>query len=86
MEYGLAQRKSKTIKIKETVVDDIKLEDIMVGLSVCRNQNLANIFYRLKLIETYGTGIRKIMNAYQNTGKNLISKQPITHLRLRCQT
>lgn len=47
----------------------IHLEDVMVGLSVCRNQNLANVFYRLELIEAYGTGIRKIMKAYENTGK-----------------
>ena len=47
----------------------IELEDVMMGLSVCRNPNLANIFYRLELIEAYGTGIRKIMKAYENTGK-----------------
>ncbi len=41
----------------------------MVGISVCRNQNLANVFYRLLLIEAYGTGIRKIMNAYEKTDK-----------------
>lgn len=44
----------------------IDLEDVMVGLSVCRNQNLANVFYRLQLIEAYGTGIRKIMKAYED--------------------
>ena len=44
----------------------MELEDIMVGLSVCRNQNLANVFYRLKLIEAYGTGMRKIIRAYKN--------------------
>ncbi len=43
----------------------ISLDDIMTGLSVCRNQNLANVFYRLQLIEAYGTGIRKIQNAYK---------------------
>ena len=32
------------------LVPGMELEDIMVGLSVCRNQNLANVFYRLKLI------------------------------------
>ena len=47
----------------------ITLDDIMLGLSVCRNPGLANVFYRLELIEAYGTGIRKIMNAYANTGK-----------------
>lgn len=44
---------------------NIEQEDLMVGLSVCRNQNLANVFYRLQLIEAYGTGIRKIMDAYK---------------------
>ena len=43
----------------------IDLEDIMVGISVCRNQELANVFYRLHLIEAYGTGIGKIMKAYE---------------------
>ena len=41
-------------------------EDIMAGISVCRNQDLANVFYRLHLIEAYGTGISKIMKAYEN--------------------
>ena len=45
----------------------IELEDIMMGISICRNQNLANIFYRLHLIEAYGTGIKKIMAAYENS-------------------
>lgn len=46
----------------------ITLDDIMLGLSVCRNPKLAVIFYRLQLIEAYGTGIPKIMKAYANTG------------------
>ena len=44
----------------------IDLEDVMVGISVCRNQNLANVFYRLHLIEAYGTGMGKIMKAYES--------------------
>lgn len=47
----------------------IDLEDVMVGLSICRNQNLANVFYRLHLIEAYGTGIGKIMKAYEGMQK-----------------
>lgn len=43
----------------------IELEDIMEGISVCRNQDLANVFYRLHLIEAYGTGMEKIMKAYE---------------------
>lgn len=44
----------------------IDLDDIMVGLSICRNQALANVFYRLHLIEAYGTGVSKIMKAYED--------------------
>lgn len=47
----------------------VSLDDVMMGLSVCRNTKLANVFYRLQLIEAYGTGMRKIMGAYQGTGK-----------------
>ena len=42
----------------------IDLEDVMAGISICRNQDLANVFYRLHLIEAYGTGISKIIGAY----------------------
>ncbi len=42
----------------------LRLEDLSMGISACRNPNLANVFYRLRLIEAYGTGINKIMNAY----------------------
>lgn len=46
----------------------ITLDDIMLGLSVCRNPKLAAVFYRLKLIEAYGTGIPKMMRAYEGSG------------------
>jgi ATP-dependent DNA helicase RecG len=42
----------------------VLLDDILLGLSVPRNENLANVFYRLRLIEAYGTGIPKIMRSY----------------------
>jgi ATP-dependent DNA helicase RecG len=42
----------------------VSLEDIMLGLSIPRNENLANVFYRLHLIEAYGTGIPKIIRSY----------------------
>jgi len=42
----------------------VSLDDILLGLSVPRNANLANVFYRLNLIEAYGTGIPKIMRRY----------------------
>jgi len=42
----------------------VLIEDILLGLSVPRNENLANVFYRLHLIEVYGTGIPKILRSY----------------------
>ncbi|GHV71822.1 ATPase AAA [Spirochaetia bacterium] len=42
----------------------ISLDDIMLGISVPRNENLANVFYRLSLIEAYGTGIPRILRSY----------------------
>ena len=43
----------------------LALEDVLMGLSVCRNPKLANIFYRLNLIEAYGTGLKKIIDSYE---------------------
>jgi ATP-dependent DNA helicase RecG len=44
----------------------VSLDDILLGISVPRNENLANVFYRLRLIEAYGTGIPKIMRNYDS--------------------
>lgn len=54
------------------LLTEIELEDIMAGISICRNQNLANLFYRLHLIEAYGTGLTKIMEAYDSSLKKPI--------------
>lgn len=48
------------------LVKGITLDDVKLGVSVLRNQNLANIFYRLRLIEAYGTGILKINECYDD--------------------
>lgn len=48
------------------LVKGITLDDVELGVSVLRNQYLANIFYRLKLIEAYGTGILKINECYHD--------------------
>ena len=41
--------------------------DLMrMGVSVTRNEKLAQIFYRLNIIEAYGTGIPRIFAAYEN--------------------
>lgn len=39
-------------------------DDIRSGISQPRNKNLTDIFHRLHLIESYGTGIRRIYNLY----------------------
>jgi len=41
-------------------------EDIRIGVSQPRNKKLAEIFHRLRLIESYGTGIRRIFKLYEN--------------------
>ena len=46
------------------LVRGLTFNDIMLGVSALRNQKLANVFYRLKLIEAYGTGILKINESY----------------------
>ncbi|MDR0730473.1 MAG: putative DNA binding domain-containing protein [Treponema sp.] len=46
------------------LVRGISLDDIMLGVSITRNESLANIFYRLKLVEAYGTGVPTIMRSY----------------------
>lgn len=50
------------------LVRGVSFEDIMLGVSVLRNQHLANVFYRLKLIEAYGTGMLKINESYVEFG------------------
>jgi len=49
------------------LVNGIEIEDIMGGYSACRNAKLAEVFYRLQLIEAYGTGITKIFEAYKTS-------------------
>lgn len=47
------------------LVKGMTMQDVMGGVSQSRNMVLANIFYRLELIESYGTGIRRIMESYE---------------------
>ena len=76
-------QESETVELRSIIVDDIKnglcseggfvsgitLKDVMMGIPVCRNVKLVNVFYRLEFIEAYGTGILKIMEVYAGTGK-----------------
>lgn len=46
------------------LVKGITVKDIMNGISQPRNSVIANVFYRLELIESYGTGIQRILESY----------------------
>lgn len=37
----------------------------MIGISQTRNKKLANVFYRLQIVESYGTGVKKILSDYK---------------------
>ena len=43
----------------------LSADDIRIGISQPRNKNLAEVFHRLRLIESYGTGIRRIYKLYE---------------------
>lgn len=47
------------------LVPGISLEAARLGASQPRNEKLAALFYRMKLIEAYGTGISKIISSYE---------------------
>ena len=47
----------------------IAKEDILLGLSICRNPGLLDIFSRLRLEGACGTGLQKIRNDYREFGE-----------------
>lgn len=47
------------------LMPNVEVEDIRNGVSSLRNPGLANIFYRLSLIEAYGTGLGRIFGSYR---------------------
>ena len=54
------------------IVKGLSLNDLYLGISESRNPNLANIFYRLKYVESFGTGIGRIIQSYDNYNKKPI--------------
>lgn len=50
------------------LVSGMTYEDMMLGVSRSRNERLANVFFKLKYVEAYGTGIEKIQGDYEHTG------------------
>jgi ATP-dependent DNA helicase RecG len=51
------------------LVPGIELKSIFLGVSQSRNPQLAALFYRMNLIESYGTGIGKIQRMYDGFEK-----------------
>ncbi len=54
------------------LVPGYELESIYLGVSAPRNEKLAQIFFRMHLIESYGTGVGKIQRSYIG-----VARQPI---------
>ena len=48
------------------VMPGITYDLMLAGVSVSRNEKLVQIFYRLNLIEAFGTGIPRIFSAYED--------------------
>lgn len=46
------------------LVPGMSADDLMMGVSLQRNPHVGNVFYRMRLIEAYGTGIPKIIASY----------------------
>lgn len=46
------------------LIDGITMKEIFKGVSSSRNPNLVNIFYRFGYVESFGTGVGRIMDSY----------------------
>ncbi len=58
------------------LVKGININDIMHGVSQSRNMLIANVFYRLELIESYGTGIQRILESYEDYKQPVFKIEP----------
>lgn len=52
------------------LIKGLEIKDLYYGVSESRNPKLANIFYRLKYVESFGTGIERIFESYKDFSKN----------------
>ncbi|MCQ2580115.1 MAG: putative DNA binding domain-containing protein [Treponemataceae bacterium] len=48
------------------LVEGLRRDDIMLGVSAARNTNLSKVFYRLMLVEAYGSGLPRIFASYKD--------------------
>lgn len=51
------------------IVKGISLDSILSGISQPRNDSLSKIFYRLRYVDAYGTGIPRIMDNYEQENR-----------------
>ena len=51
------------------IPDGLTLEEVKDGMTAVRNPQLVHILDKLKYIENYGTGIRRMYEAYNGTNK-----------------
>lgn len=54
------------------LVSGLTLDSVFIGASKTRNPNLAALFYRMRIIECYGTGIEKILRCYDDVDRKPI--------------
>ena len=52
------------------------------GISILRNRIIGNVFFRLHLIERFGTGIRRINDEYENSAKKPVFEVSDTSIRI----
>lgn len=50
------------------LVSGMTYNDMMLGVSRSRNEKLADVFFMLRYVEAYGTGIEKIQGDYERLG------------------
>ena len=50
----------------------LTVDDIQCGVSAMRNRRLAEVLYRLRLVEGYGTGLQTMFASYEYTGREPI--------------
>ena len=76
------------------LVSGLSKEDILRGISQTRNHNLADVFYRLKHVEAYGTGIQRIFDLYADdnfkpdiiiTDNTFTMMLPNRNVRTKCE-
>ena len=58
----------------------------MLGISQSRNEKLSNVFYRLRLIEAFGTGIQKIIRTVRESRQTILRKNLLTIVRRNPKT